>query len=184
MMKFEEYLDYFESLLNSEHPEAPYDDPEYFQYAKLNWSRTQRWLKKGVVLPDVAEKIKAISTPQQWIVITEPWCGDAAQCVPFFQLLAQLNPLITFNIELRDQPPFLIDNYLTNGSKSIPVLVMRDVQGKDMGVWGPRPQGAKELFYAMKAEDKPFEDIKEALQKWYNEDAGKQIQQEIADIIG
>src|SRR5690606_25609974 len=86
MMKFEEYLDHFDSILNSKNPEAPYDNPEYFQFAKLNWSRTQRWLKKGVVLPEVAEKIKAINTPQHWIVITEPWCGDAAQCVPFFQL--------------------------------------------------------------------------------------------------
>lgn len=183
MLSFDEYLDYFQSIINSQQPEAPYDQEEYFHYTKMNLTRTNRWLKKGVILPEITAQLASIREPIEWIVITEPWCGDAAQCVPFFHLMAAKNPLISLKIVLRDQPPYLIDQYLTNGTKSIPLLIIRNAAGEDLAVWGPRPAGAKELFLSMKAADQPFEDIKEALQKWYNQDAGKEIQEEIIKLI-
>lgn len=182
-MNLETYLSLFQQILEAEQPAAPYDDEEYFQYTKMNWARTNRWLKKGQIDPKVQEVVKAIDQPQQWIVITEPWCGDAAQCLPFIYKMAELNPNIELKIELRDQPPFLIEQYLTNGTKSIPKLIIRDASGKDLGVWGPRPKPSQELFESMKAAERDFEEIKEELQKWYNKDAGLAIQQEIADLL-
>ena len=182
-MDFKTYLTYFKNIIDAEKPEAPYDDSEYFQYTKLNWSRTNRWLKKGQLEEATVQAIQAIDQAQEWILITEPWCGDAGQVSPFIYLMAELNPLITLRVELRDQPPHLIDQYLTNGTKSIPKLVIRDAQGRDLGVWGPRPQGAQDLFQKMKAEEADFEKIKEDLQKWYNDDAGAGIQREIIALL-
>lgn len=183
-MEFEAYLAFFKGILDAEQPEAPYDDEEYYQYTKMNWARTNRWLKKGRLDPQVEAVIAAVDQPQQWIVITEPWCGDAGQCLPFIYLMASLNPNISLEIVLRDQPPHLIEQYLTNGSKSIPILIVRDAQGKDLAVWGPRPKPAGALFEEMKAAERDFEEVKEELQKWYNQDAGHAIQQEIAALIG
>jgi len=182
-MELDKYLDQFEEILNADQPSAPYDDEEYYQYTKMNWARTNRWLKKGQVDPAVRKVIESIDKAQHWMLITEPWCGDAAQCLPFIHFLSALNPKIKLEIVLRDQPPFLIEQYLTNGTKSIPKLIIRDGNGNDLAVWGPRPKPAHELFESMKAEERDFEEIKEELQKWYNKDAGLSVQQEIADLL-
>lgn len=182
-MTFQQYLEYFELILHSPKPEAPYDQEEYLNYTKLNWSRMNRWLKKGEILDEVKLKILGIQQPQRWIVITEPWCGDASHVVPFIKMMSDLNPLISLDLELRDSEPFRIENYLTNGGKSIPKLIVQDTAGNDLAVWGPRPIGCQQLFNDLKAKQAEFEELKVALQNWYNEHQGVEIQQEIAQLL-
>lgn len=142
-----------------------------------------RWLKKGELSATFVETVKGISQPQQWIVITEPWCGDAAHSVPFIQLAAELNPLISVDYELRDAEPFRINEYLTGGSKSIPKLIIRDSQGADLATWGPRPVACQKLFDRLKAENADFEQQKIATQQWYNADKGQSVQAELETIL-
>ncbi|MFB2119362.1 thioredoxin family protein [Parapedobacter sp. 2B3] len=182
-MDFQAYLDVFGRILNSTVPEAPYDNAAYLDYTKLNWSRMNRWLKKGELSGQLIEAAKNISQPQQWIVITEPWCGDAAHSVPFIQLAVELNPLISVDYELRDSEPFRINDYLTGGSKSIPKLIICDGQGADLATWGPRPVECQTLFDRLKAENADFETQKTALQHWYNADKGQSVQAELAAIL-
>lgn len=182
-MNFSTYTAYFQNILTTENPAAPYDNPDYINYTKLNWSRMNRWLKHGTILPEVKSLIESISAPQNWIVITEPWCGDAAHSVPFLHMLSELNPLINVSYELRDSEPFHINNYLTNGSKSIPKLIIRDEDGNDLITWGPRPAELQEVHHQLKAENTSFEASKTILQKWYNDDNGVSVQQEIAALL-
>ena len=182
-MNFSTYTNYFQEILNAEHPIAPYNNPDYFNYTKLNWSRMNRWLKHGELLPEAKEAINDVTTKQQWIIITEPWCGDAAHVVPFLQMISALNPLIEVTYELRDSEPFRINDYLTNGGKSIPKLIIRDEDGHDLATWGPRPVAAKELHEQLKADEISAEEIKTTLQKWYNDDHGVAIQREITALL-
>lgn len=182
IMNFKEYITHFEDILNASNPQAPYDDLEYLNYAKLNWSRMNRWLKNGSIKPEVAEKLKAISRTQKWVLITEPWCGDAAHSVPFIYLLSEVNPNIELEIQLRDSGSE-IDNYLTNGGKSIPKLVIRDAEGKDITTWGPRPAKCQAYFLDMKAKGMDMADLKVELQNWYNQDKGSEIQNEILELL-
>src|SRR5690606_3847409 len=182
-MDFSRYLTLFEEILNAPSPQAPYDNPAYLDYTKLNWSRMNRWLKKGVLQKSALEAVRSFTRPQQWIIITEPWCGDAAHSVPFIQLLAQQNELISVDYELRDSAPFRINEYLTNGSKSIPKLVIRDGNGRDLASWGPRPAECQLLFDKLKGEGADFEAQKIALQNWYNADKGLSVQAELAAIL-
>lgn len=182
-MIFTDYLQLFENILQDAAPKAPYNNPDYLNYTKLNWSRQQRWLKTGVITDAMAAAVKEITTPQQWVIITEPWCGDAAHIVPFLTKIAALNPLITIDIQLRDTPPFLIEQYLTNGTKSIPKLIIRDNDGNDMAVWGPRPAGCQVLYNRLKAEKADFERTKIELQQWYNEDKGQSLQAELLEVL-
>lgn len=140
-MNFNQYLNYFQEVIDNTNPQAPYDDNAYLDYTKLNWSRVQRWLKTGVLNTTIINKIKSISTPQNWLVITEPWCGDAAHIVPFIELMSKQNNLINVTYELRDMPPHSIEKYLTNGkSKSIPILVIRNENNEDLNVWVEAPK--------------------------------------------
>ncbi len=182
-MKFNVYLNYFEEILNNSTPSAPYDHPDYFNYTKLNWVRMNRWLKHAVLSEEIKKTVSAVNKPQHWIVITEPWCGDAAHIVPFLHLIAELNPLIRVEYELRDSAPFRINEYLTNGGKSIPKLIIRNEAGEDLGVWGPRPVICQTLFDKLKADQADFETMKTELQKWYNKDEGKEIMSELTGLI-
>lgn len=81
-MDFIAYTAEFDRILNNPAPPAPYDKADYLNYTKLNASRMRRWLRKGVLSEELAKAIADIKTAQQWIVITEPWCGDAAHSIP------------------------------------------------------------------------------------------------------
>jgi hypothetical protein len=184
-MNWTSYLQLFDAILSKEHMNAPYDNEFYFNYTTLNGARQNRWLKHGKILPELKAQMESISEPQQWILITEPWCGDAAHSSPFLFMLSELNDKIEFTVNLRDGEDSLIDSYLTNGtSKSIPILVVRDKDGKDLFVWGPRPKEAQEILTQQKHDSSTSdEDKKIEFQAWYNNNKGMDLQRELVELL-
>lgn len=183
-MNIETYEKQFDAILSGENNSHPYDNEAYVNYVKMNQTRIRRWEKKGNLLPDLEAKIKEVSEPVTWVLITEPWCGDAAHSHAFIKKLAALNSHITLEIQNRDAEGSEIDNYLTNGGKSIPKLIARDAQGKDIFNWGPRPSEAQAMV--MEHINNPTTD-KETntrdLQKWYNKDKGVMLQKELLQFF-
>ena len=177
-MNYAEYLQYTQHLLSGPSYPPPYDNPVYLEYARLGNSRMKRWGNSMILLENLVNYVRSIDRPQAWTVITEPWCGDAAPMIPFIAGLAKENPRVFLDIQLRDQPPFLIEQYLTNGGRSIPKLIVRDEEGKDLFTWGPRPASAKQLIHELSASNAEKSDIVVALQNWYNDNKGKEMQQE------
>ena len=154
----------------------------YQQYIPLNKSRFTRSLKQGVITQELTEAIRANNEKQDWVIITEPWCGDAAQIVPYLFKIAALNPLINVLVQLRDSHSE-IESYLSNGKMSIPKLIVRNKQGIDLFIWGPRPQKLEAIYLELKNKNENIDDMKTILQKWYNDDKGKEIQEEIMELI-
>lgn len=181
-MNWSTYIEYFNEVLEGKITTELYDDPHFMEYAKLNISRMNRWLKQGVLNEELVAKLKAINAPQKWILITEPWCGDAAHIVPFIYKLSEVNPLITLEIQLRDTNSE-IENYLTNGSKSVPKLIIRNEQNEDLHIWGPRPIAGQNHFMDLKAQGLELDQQKMGLQQWYNQDKGVSLQQELLEMI-
>ena len=151
-------------------------------YTQLNQQRMHRLDKSIMLLPEAEAMIRSISLAQTWLVLTEAWCGDAAQSVPVMHALASLNPLIGLKFLLRDENPALMDRYLTNGvSRSIPKLIGLDTTtSEELFVWGPRPAPLQQIFLRKKAEGVEFHHIKEELQRWYNQDKTTTIQLELS----
>ncbi|MEJ6491699.1 MAG: thioredoxin family protein [Flavobacteriales bacterium] len=181
-MTYDKYNSLFDEILSSDQPLAPYDQANYFNYAELNKKRQERWDKKGTISDALKTAISEIDSPQKWVLITEPWCGDAAHSVPFIAKIAETNSNIELEIQLRDSDSE-IDNYLTNGGKSIPILVVRNESTEDLFVWGPRPTEAQNIHLANLDTDKSMEDKKVELQKWYNQDKGQELQNEILALL-
>lgn len=182
-MNWNTYITLFESILSKENTTPPYDNEAYVNYTSLNFSRQNRWIKRGELTAELKEQIENITEEQQWILITEPWCGDAAHINPFIQMASELNDKINFRINLRDGDDSLIQDYLTNGtSMSIPILVVRDKDGNDLFSWGPRPKDAQELLVQHKTDDsKTAEEKKIEFQAWYNKNKGVDIQSELLE---
>jgi hypothetical protein len=181
-MNYQEYYALFDDILNKKNVNPPYDKESYYNYTKLNITRMRRWDKQALTDDALVNAVKAIKHKQHWIIISEPWCGDAAHVIPFMMKLLALNNLITYEIQLRDSKPFLIQSYLTNGSKSIPKLVVRDEQGNDLFTWGPRPKPAQALFYQLKASKASADEQKIQLQNWYNADKGATFCREMLEL--
>ena len=181
-MNYIQYQQLFDAVLQGKLTQAPYDNPHYVEYTKLNQSRMNRWNKQLVLDEALVEELKAIRAPQHWIIITEPWCGDASHIVPFLIRMTEQTHLISYDLVLRDTPPLLIESYLTNGTKSIPKLIVRN-EGQDLFTWGPRPEAAKELVAKLKAANMDAAAIKVELQRWYNEDKGATLCREITELL-
>ncbi|GAB5417780.1 MAG: thioredoxin family protein [Crocinitomicaceae bacterium] len=181
-MNWNTYLGLFDDILEKRNTEAPYDKEAYMHYVQMNNARMHRWLKKNPIDEATIAKVKAIDTPQKWILITEPWCGDAAHTTPLFQLLAEMNPNITLEIVLRDSND-MIDSYLTNGGKSIPKLVVRDEHDNDLFSWGPRPVEAQKIVMDMKADNQPYEEVNKVIQAWYNKDKAVSTLNELGALL-
>ena len=116
------------------------------QYTLLNDSRMRR-LDKTTKIPDnVVENVKEFKGNQTWLVLTESWCGDAAQSMPIINKLAETTDKIDFRILQRDRHLELMNAFLTNGAQSIPKLIVIDTaMNKLVGEWGPRPSKATEM---------------------------------------
>ena len=182
-MNWTTYISLFEDIVSKENTTPPYDNEDYHNYTSLNQSRQNRWLKRGEITPELTTEIENISESQEWILITEPWCGDAAHIAPFIFMASQLNDKIDFKINLRDAEDSIIQDYLTNGkSMSIPILVVRDKDGTDLFSWGPRPKDAQAILARHKNEtDKSQEEKKIEFQGWYNKNKGADAQKELIE---
>lgn len=181
-MTLEEYRQLFTNILEGRYTQVPYDNPAYHNYVKLNLSRMKRWTKKSKISKELGDLIKQINTPQYWIIITEPWCGDAANLIPYFEKMAAINPMIDVLVQLRDSNSE-IDQYLTNGGRSIPIVVARGQRGKDLFVWGPRPAPAQALVIAQKESDTSKDEQYAEILQWYKEDEGATLQKEIMALL-
>ncbi len=157
---------------------------EKIKYTKLNFSRTKRLDKTAEISEESIEVFKNISVKQTWLVISEPWCGDAAQTLPFLNKIAEISKNIDLKIVLRDENPELMDAFLTNGSRSIPKVIMIDKEFNVLRTFGPRSNAATKLLADYKTHFGQIDDtFKEMLQVWYNNDRGNSIVNDILDAI-
>lgn len=183
-ISYDAYKSLIDELVTAGKTTGPDQSEAMVHYTQLNQQRMHRVEKTIQILPDVAAQLLTVNRPQIWLVLTETWCGDAAQSLPVIHALSELNPLISLRMLLRDENLELMDRYLTNGvSRSIPKLIAADATtGEVLFTWGPRPGALQESFAGMRSEGLPFQVIKEELQRWYNQDKTAMIQTEIAAL--
>ncbi len=183
-MTFAEYIKLIDDLLLDGKTTGPIQSEAMFNYGKLNRKRMHR-LEKTVNLNESLKKaVQNLKVKWIWLVITEGWCGDAAQNIPVIEKIASENDGIETRYVLRDENLELMDAYLTDGARSIPKLICLDAETLQViGAWGARPQAAQKLFYAMKAQGLAKPLMMENLQRWYLADKNQSIQKEFETLV-
>lgn len=158
---------------------------ELLHYTHLNETRMNRLDKKTVLDETVTKKLLALEKKYIWLVLSEGWCGDAAQIVPVLNAMASVAPNVEMRVAFRDDNPLLMEQFLTNGARSIPKLIVLDADAKAvLGSWGPRPKGASDLITSYKRQYGSIDETaKTELQLWYTHDKGLSIQLEVADLM-
>lgn len=155
-------------------------------YSKLNDARMNRLDKTIQLKGEIVSKIENLEHRYIWLVISEGWCGDAAQILPVINKMALAShKKIDLRIVLRDENEELMNEYLTNGGKAIPkVIIICKEAGIVRADWGPRPKGASELMTNYKKEFGVLDEkIKTDLQLWYLADKGVSVQEELMQVV-
>lgn len=182
---FPEYKEMVSQLLEEGKSTGPNQSDDLLSYTKLNDRRMSR-LHKTLKIDEASENyIQDVSQEQTWLLITESWCGDAAQTAPMIYKVTELSDNIDLQVVLRDENIELIDKFLTNGNQAIPKLIILDKNSKEvLAEWGPRPKMARKLVNDYKEKHGALDtEFKENLQKWYNKDKGMDTLEDILELI-
>tara|TARA_R110000850_G_scaffold190308_2_gene316169 strand:- start:8652 stop:9278 length:627 start_codon:yes stop_codon:yes gene_type:complete len=173
----EQMLDFSENRRTS----GPEQTEALIGYTELNYRRMKRLDKTIRIDEKSLHEFLNIQKSITWLVITEAWCGDAAQVLPVLNKIAEATPKITLKLVYRDEHPELIDMFLTAGSRSIPKLIALNENDRVLYTWGPRPTEAAKMVVDFKNLNGLLTpDFKQDLQLWYNKDKGLNI---IADQL-
>jgi len=178
------YLELIDKLLSERKTTGPNQSEAMVNFTSLNRQRMHR-LDRTVELTDsIREAATRIDRKMIWLIVTEAWCGDAAQNISPIEKIASLNANIETRYVLRDENPELIDQFLTNGARSIPKLIALDAKTLEiLGMWGARPEAAQKLFHELKEQSLPKPEIMERLQRWYNADKTLSLQGEFTKLV-
>ena len=153
-------------------------------YTKLGAARLRRWEKLYKSEQEYLDEITSLVSPgEQWLVFSETWCGDAAHMLPFVHQWSK-HAKVPLRIIMRDEHPTLMDEFLTNGGRSIPKLVRISADGMVLGTYGPRPSAL--VAHLAEWKSKASFDYKEwtlFAQDWYNQDKGKSIESDFIELL-
>ncbi|MFN4086153.1 MAG: thioredoxin family protein [Spirosomataceae bacterium] len=171
-----DYWRNFETELSTSQKQGP-----HAAYLPINWQRVQRINKQLQLHQDWAEWISTLKSQINWLIISEHWCGDAAQILPVVEKMAQQSEgKVNIKVIYRDQNLEVMDRHLTQGSRSIPKIIGLDSNFHLLGDWGPRPKEAQALRAQFPTSSKEYAD---ALHLWYGRNKQVAIQKEVLDWI-
>jgi hypothetical protein len=165
----------------------------YFNYIQQNQQRINRWDRKFVILPEVQAQLQQIHRPLRLVAIVEAWCGDVSQILPGINHLVNQSDKLSLDVVYRDENLPLMDAFLTNGGRAIPIILITDAESQEiLGSWGPRPTTPQAMMMEMKQKlaGQPS-DYSSDLQKvtienihvWYARDKGREVQTQFMDTL-
>lgn len=182
---YTDYRNQIKALLNEGKSTGNEQSEALTHYSELNETRMNRLEKTIVIADENVQKLQRLQKEYIWLVISEGWCGDAAQLLPVIYKMEQFSEKIDLRIVFRDENDDLMNLFLTNGTKSIPKLIILDKNTLEvLGDFGPRPIGATQLILDYKKQYGLIDEKgKTDLQLWYLHDKGLSTQKEIIDLI-
>lgn len=186
--KAQSYLEYKSmilDLINEGKSTGVNQSDDLLNFSRLNDKRMKRLDKKTKLSEFSKENAQKIKKDFTWLVLTESWCGDAAQVLPVLNKFSEVNPKIDLKVVLRDDNEDLMGQFLTNGSKSIPkLIVIENNTNKVINSWGPRSKVATKMVVDYKDKHGKIDaEFKKDLQIWYNKDKGVNIEKDIVELI-
>lgn len=187
-LSYQEYLDYWKNIVDEKSTEAErYKEQNLLKYAVSAFEITKKVEKSLTLEKKLFNEIVKWNTykkhPLTLAMIVEPWCGDISHILPVLyaiEVASEENIQVVFY--LRDSQTGLIDNFLTNGGKAIPILLFLN-KNEVLAKWGPRSTAASKKLEELKAENLPTSSLYAQLSSWYEEDKTKSFQEELYIIF-
>lgn len=179
------YRSMIDDLLKEGKTTGPKQSESLTEYTKMNVHRMKRLDKQVQLRDSLKHKLQQVEEPLVWVVLTEGWCGDAAQNLPVLAKMADASKNVELKLLLRDENLDVMDEYLTNGGRSIPKLIcLEGQQLEEKGTWGPRPEKLQKAAMGWKEDPEiSTKEWAERVHKWYAVDKATEIQNEFEELI-
>ena len=117
------------------------------------------------------------------LAIVEDWCGDGGSTVPVLAKLADVSDKLALRVIRRDEHLDVMNRYLTDGTRSIPIVIVLDEAFRELGHWGPRPRELQQWVRAHKATI-PKDERYRHVRAWYARDRGESTLREVLALVG
>ena len=144
-----------------------------------------REMRKRARAPeDLVERAQRLPAPRHLLVLLEDWCGDAINTIPSVAALVDRAPQLALRVLARDANPDLMDARLTNGTCSIPVVIVLDERFTEVGWWGPRPAELQRWATSPDARAMGSGERYREIRRWYARDRGRSTLVELLDLLG
>lgn len=179
---YKAYRELIDTLLLQKKTTGENHSEAMLNYTNMNVARMNR-LDKRAKLNESIERLIKNQPKQTWLIISEAWCGDAAQNLPFLVKMAELNNDIEVKIILRDENLDIMDDHLTNGGRSIPKLIAISEDEEVLFDWGPRPEKVQKIYTDLRESGKEYSDISTELHTWYAKDKGTELLSEFEQLF-
>jgi hypothetical protein len=159
--------------------------PTFDQHLATATTNLELWtaiVRRARVAPEAV--VRAAALPGRWhlLALSEAWCGDAVNTLPYLARLAELAPNIELRVAGRDENPDLMGAHLTNGSRSIPIVLALDESFVERGCWGPRPAELQAWVLGPGKALEKAERYKE-VRRWYARDGGRTTVDELLTML-
>ncbi len=155
---------------------------EFAERAEKNASLWRDTYRLARVPADAAERLAGAAGHWHLLVILEDWCGDAVNSVPVLARLTELVPNADLRVVGRDANPDLMDLFLTNGKRSVPLVIVLDENYVERGRWGPRPSELQQWVEREGMQIEPTERYRH-IRMWYARDRGRTTVEEVVGVI-
>jgi hypothetical protein len=132
---------------------------------------------------DLVERARRLEAPRHLLVLLEDWCGDAINTIPSVAALVDAVPRLALRVLARDEHPDLMDARLTNGTRSIPVVIVLDERFTEVGWWGPRPAELQRWATSPEARAMGHGERYREIRRWYARDRGRSTLVELLDLV-
>lgn len=174
-----------DQLLEKNLSTGPLQNETLLEYSRLNVHRMNRLDKHTAIPESLQNELAKIKRNMIWLTITEGWCGDAAQILPVLNKMTALNNNTELRMILRDEHPDFMNNYLTNGTRAIPIVVGIDAETfEELFVWGPKPKPAMNILKQLKNDTSVTKNERiQAIQLWYSRDRSASLFNEFEEIL-
>ena len=184
-LDWQQYYATCKKYVESDERPALYRAEKMQRYTAANIQRMDTLLQHITIEPKLYNLLQTVAEQWRWVVLAEPWCGDVSQILPVLYILASCNDKIAFSILQSDSYPAILDDYLTDDSRSIPILICLKADSLiEIGRWGPRPAELQALVLNHKDDATlSFGDKVRRIHQWYETDKTRSIQTEFIDLI-
>lgn len=184
---YDAYMNLLNTLFEQGKTTGEEQSEDLLNYAKLNLQRMNRLNKTLQLSDNLIDTIHQFdhSKKMTWLLITEGWCGDAAQNIPLIAKIAEESNQVDLKLVLRDENLNLIDAYLTNGGRAIPKMIVLDSENLEViGTWGPRPKEIQDMVPEFKKlANGDHDEFSKHIQLWYAKDKTQAQQKEFVDLL-
>jgi hypothetical protein len=159
------------------------EELQHLIYLQNNYLSIQNSLNSYSPSDSIKQQTNKQKTTLNVYIIMENWCGSSAGNVPYIVKLLSENPLIKITIVLRDTNIEFMDEYLTNGKRSIPKVIGFDDDGNEKFVWGSASKMQAEFAATVQARNIDFQDFVKEIQAWFVENNAKAIESDFLEIF-